>query len=75
MMKQPLLRAALLIVLLPAIAHAQTPRHSVQLQAIEFEAGSTEKMAAYGLLIGTAGLLALLAVSRVVRRSRLDSPV
>lgn len=38
-------------------AHAQGPRFSVQFQALEFETGSTEKMAAYGLLTGAAGFL------------------
>jgi hypothetical protein len=43
--------------LMPALVHAQVPRRSVVFQAIEFETGSTEKMAAYGLITGVAGFL------------------
>lgn len=51
-------RLALALMLVGAsTAHAQGPRFSVQFQAIEFETGSTEKMAAYGLLTGAAGFL------------------
>jgi hypothetical protein len=47
----------LLCVLLPAAAQAQAPQRYMQYRAIEFETGSTEKMAAYGMLTGLAGLL------------------
>jgi hypothetical protein len=45
----------------------------VQLQAIEFESGSTEKMAAYGLLIGAAGLLVGGVVGAALSGDRDDS--
>jgi hypothetical protein len=45
------------LLLLPAALHAQAPRFNVQFQAIEFETGSSAKMAAYGLLTGAAGFV------------------
>jgi hypothetical protein len=49
--------AVLLLFLGAGSAHAQGPRYTVQFQAIDWETGSTEKMAAYGLLTGAAGFL------------------
>ncbi|HEY0304340.1 MAG TPA: hypothetical protein VGC44_05170 [Longimicrobiales bacterium] len=54
-------------------AHAQGPRFSVQFQAIEFETGSTEKMAAYGLLTGAAGFLVGGLVGAALSGDRDDS--
>ena len=55
-MKRARVGLLILVALMPGTVYAQTPRRSM-LQAIEFETGSTEKMAAYGLLTGAAGLL------------------
>ena len=51
-----LLLVALLLICAPA-AFGQRPRYSVQFQALEFETGSSTKMAVYGLATGTAGFL------------------
>ena len=51
-----ILFAAMIITCAPALLGAQTPLRSVA-AAVEFETGSTEKMAAYGLLTGAAGVL------------------
>ena len=54
-------------------AHAQGPRYNVQIRAIEFETGSTEKMAAYGLLTGVAGFLVGGLVGAALRGERDDA--
>lgn len=47
-----------ILLLAPALLHAQTPRqYNVSFQMIEYETGSNSKMAAYGLLTGAAGFL------------------
>ena len=45
------------MLLIPALLQAQTPRYNVSVAAIEFETGSTAKMAVYGLATGAAGFL------------------
>lgn len=49
--------AVIATLVLPAVLHAQAPRVNVQFQAIEFETGSSAKMAVYGLLTGAAGFV------------------